>query len=940
MAARRLTGKQSDGMFWSTPAGADKDSFVPGVTDVNNLRPRVKGGRTKEVKASIPVTQSVVQVLDPHPSIISNSTVLSNSHSNEQNKQISLRDLCVKDKKRVADLIKELAKLGEEKENAEKNLEEERHHYEEQILKLVEQQEQILKEREEVQSKLSEYENYILKLQQQQRELQQKQLQQIDALLTERQQLTYSHIGPEIVQPVHPVSQHALHVIGEKDVNILKTPSKVILQPVADESCFEGCSTHALPSHSWIDDHHERPFTARIDKELDHQNQIIVATLSSQSPFKSKSVTNSPSASDKVRDRMSPNVNSCKAQSPRECKHDFVHHLPLNEQQFGNTDLLTPEKNDLIFRLIESQSKFKLLNEDGTENLENQLDGHQSHKEVKRKHKKRPPPSYGPLHPPIMSSTQKSSEIGEEIDSILTFDPATVDKKLRVAVEVKDENSNNNCNDHAHSSDSPKTGQKKNSVTKSPRVKKPEEKASPEDEIERLQQAGVDQEFLRKYKKMSPTERKQELLRQRAMLLEEQNRLKILLAEREDHLKKQQREMVKSCAGEEAVENKGKKHKNISISKNSQEPVRKVDRNDNENSSRRKVSESSNSSSPKTDHKNLKDKSWHAAVNEQNNEEKDLPERKLDGKDGDGCILYSEWPTEGIVKKLDYSESESTQSSIKFKSPRALPREAAASSGKSSVHKSQIDKSTSFSYVHVPRMSSPLNFGMKQNFKEDVKAGSVSPLAKKSDSGKSGRKLSSSVGEKTLSVLEIINTLSENESPAINSPDGARNTPSVSSLSSGTNSDCERSVDHIHLRKTQPPAQRSHKKAVIQNDSDPNLKLFVLKRNFEDSKARSNLVSKYKKSQVNEHGNIQGLNKVLPVSLSLSVEGDQKDPHKIKTISPNIKNLCPSNYNDDLDNVLEAIESLEDSNSTKGLDIEDDLVELEESQILEDVFFL
>ncbi|KAH9508074.1 Aconitate hydratase mitochondrial [Bulinus truncatus] len=194
--------------------------------------------------------------------------------------------------------------------------------------------------------------------------------------------------------------------------------------------------------------------------------------------------------------------------------------------------------------------------------------------------------------------------------------------------------------------------------------------------------------------------------------------------------------------------------------------------------------------------------------------------------------------------------------------------------------------------------------------------------------------------EKTLSVLEIINTLSENESPVINSPDGARNTPSVSSLSSGTNSDCERSVDHLHLRKTQPPAQRPHKKAVIQNDSDPNLSLFVLKRNFEESKARSNLVSKYKKSQVNEHGNIQGLNKVLPVSVSLSVEGDQKDPHKIKTISPAIKNLCPSNYDDDLDNVLEAIESLEDSNSTKGLDIGDDLVELEESQILEDVFFL
>ena len=39
-------------------------------------------------------------------------------------------------------------RLGEEKESAERNLEEERRRYEEQILQLVDQQEEILRERE------------------------------------------------------------------------------------------------------------------------------------------------------------------------------------------------------------------------------------------------------------------------------------------------------------------------------------------------------------------------------------------------------------------------------------------------------------------------------------------------------------------------------------------------------------------------------------------------------------------------------------------------------------------------------------------------------------------------------------------------------------------------------------------------------------------------
>ena len=82
----------------------------------------------------------------------------------------------------------------------------------------------------------------------------------------------------------------------------------------------------------------------------------------------------------------------------------------------GNTTYLTPEKNELITRYMESQTEAlrpfvgeevdSLLNQENEEPLKEKKD-----REKRRKRKKNlPPPSYGPLHPPIMSSTQKSSE--------------------------------------------------------------------------------------------------------------------------------------------------------------------------------------------------------------------------------------------------------------------------------------------------------------------------------------------------------------------------------------------------------------------------------------------------------------------------------------------------------------------------------------------------
>ena len=48
---------------------------VPGVTDMGNLRPRMKGGRTKEVRATVPLDQPLVEDLDPLSSLSTTSAL-------------------------------------------------------------------------------------------------------------------------------------------------------------------------------------------------------------------------------------------------------------------------------------------------------------------------------------------------------------------------------------------------------------------------------------------------------------------------------------------------------------------------------------------------------------------------------------------------------------------------------------------------------------------------------------------------------------------------------------------------------------------------------------------------------------------------------------------------------------------------------------------------
>ncbi|XP_059102815.1 protein hinderin isoform X3 [Peromyscus eremicus] len=83
-------------------------------------------------------------------------------------KTASLKDLCLEDKRRIANLIKELARISEEKEVTEERLKTEQESFEKKIRQLEEQNELIIKEREalqlqyrECQELLSLYQKYL-----------------------------------------------------------------------------------------------------------------------------------------------------------------------------------------------------------------------------------------------------------------------------------------------------------------------------------------------------------------------------------------------------------------------------------------------------------------------------------------------------------------------------------------------------------------------------------------------------------------------------------------------------------------------------------------------------------------------------------------------------------------------------------------------------------
>ncbi|NXN85808.1 K1328 protein, partial [Bombycilla garrulus] len=140
---------------------------VSGVSTKGNLRarclPKSQTGQTTELKVPLPVASVA---MDPDRGT---GGLTGQQGTNEGGmKSASLKDLCPEDKRRIANLIKELARVSEEKEVTEERLKAEQESFEKKIRQLEEQNELIIKEREDIlqqyrecQELLSLYQKYL-----------------------------------------------------------------------------------------------------------------------------------------------------------------------------------------------------------------------------------------------------------------------------------------------------------------------------------------------------------------------------------------------------------------------------------------------------------------------------------------------------------------------------------------------------------------------------------------------------------------------------------------------------------------------------------------------------------------------------------------------------------------------------------------------------------
>uniref|UniRef100_A0A8C0JBG1 KIAA1328 n=1 Tax=Chelonoidis abingdonii TaxID=106734 RepID=A0A8C0JBG1_CHEAB len=119
--------------------------YVPGISAEGNLRTRhVVKSRKSEAKLKVPGAAPSAS-MDPLK-----STGDPAGQQVSGAKSASLKDLCPEDKRRIANLIKELARVSEEKEETEERLRAEQESFEKKIRQLEEQNELIIKEREDI----------------------------------------------------------------------------------------------------------------------------------------------------------------------------------------------------------------------------------------------------------------------------------------------------------------------------------------------------------------------------------------------------------------------------------------------------------------------------------------------------------------------------------------------------------------------------------------------------------------------------------------------------------------------------------------------------------------------------------------------------------------------------------------------------------------------
>ncbi|XP_004606143.2 protein hinderin isoform X2 [Sorex araneus] len=169
MAAAAGPSRRGAAAFWTRDLSDEEQSivYVPGISTEGNIKSRHK---SMSPKANVKVKSSGVTAA----SVSTESLKGAGDSVDEQNfcrrgiKSASLKDLCLEDKRRIANLIKELARVSEEKEVTEERLKAEQESFEKKIRQLEEQNELIIKEREalqlqyiECQELLSLYQKYL-----------------------------------------------------------------------------------------------------------------------------------------------------------------------------------------------------------------------------------------------------------------------------------------------------------------------------------------------------------------------------------------------------------------------------------------------------------------------------------------------------------------------------------------------------------------------------------------------------------------------------------------------------------------------------------------------------------------------------------------------------------------------------------------------------------
>uniref|UniRef100_K1RVH2 Uncharacterized protein n=1 Tax=Magallana gigas TaxID=29159 RepID=K1RVH2_MAGGI len=466
-------------VFWSKfepETKNNRDAVVPGVTAPGNRRPhkprKMKsnnnktGHKTTEVKATIPVRSPVkVMNLSADTATITQDLTVESLLENPKkhlsgSKKVSLKDLCAEDKKRVANLIKELAKMGDEKEAVMGQLQTERRQYEKQVVQLVNQQEQILTEREDIQSKLFQCQELLTRYRDQLMERE-------DQLNTSITEMVNKKVGcPRECSYLGQVKGvWDLPLEGQRgrsgSVDEISDSKRRSSQRQTENK--ENQHTGSKELHQrYIEaestkDHLRRPFTSMIDKEIAKRRHTEDGGLSTI--VASESSTTTP---------------------PRHGGGGRV------------------EYSDRI-------------------------------------------PVIQAFRDPIMSSTQKSTDIRAYMDE---DSPRGEFHCLEPDASPRSSRASFPSNSPRGQRSSSPIGQQTRGNNK---VGFKEKLAVGHDELpkhspqlERAKEGPGNKEFQQKYKKLTPTERKQELLRQRETLLEEQNRLRRILMEQEAQLKRKQ----------------------------------------------------------------------------------------------------------------------------------------------------------------------------------------------------------------------------------------------------------------------------------------------------------------------------------------------------------------------------------------------------------------